>query len=650
VGISSNDMATATRDVAVPTGESVAQQHPEARWLEERKEEVAPDSARSLSSAASSAASSPELLAASAAAVAANTVSLPVASLAGSKPGQGAPPVRAAIKVLPDSFDVHECFYPRAVNSNLHPLVASFLSLGNERIIQRYCHLNPAVSPATLRKLLSTPPRYFRWSGADLFHVTNRRGRRQMIVVETNSCPSGQKSMPMASGSNEDNDDGYHVLMRGAFKAVLDEREAAASAGQAAALPAGGLAVVFDKNPMEARGYATAMADVFREPVHLVELYTREKDSDPPVEWREDIMHVRDEEGIWHPIRAAFRYVTQRPWDRIPLSSRTLVLNSIISCLAGGRNKMAADKAYELLNDELCDSGLEIRTPLTIRDVRKAEVPQLLHSMGGRGVVKVPYSNAGQGVYTITSPAELAAFMGASSSRYDKYIVQALVGGPTWGGEQQGAAAVLHRGGSKHAGDASSPSGEGEGARGAAHHPNGMEWKHVGTVPNKKLQTFVSDLRCMVSATKDGFQPLALYARRALLPLVSHLSDSCPDSWAMLGTNLSVLNRSTGEWSTDTSRLLLMDMKDFNKLGLGLDELIDAYIQTCLATLAIDQMACRLTDEQGRFDQQYYAELNKDQGLLREIMHTSASPNAAASASGSASGAAQAATPAAQRQ
>ncbi len=83
-----------------------------------------------------------------------------------------------------------------AVNSNLHPMVSSFLSLGNERIVSRYCHLNPSVSMAALTKLLSTPPRYFRWSGADLFNVTNQKGKRQMIVVETNSCPSGQKSMP----------------------------------------------------------------------------------------------------------------------------------------------------------------------------------------------------------------------------------------------------------------------------------------------------------------------------------------------------------------------------------------------------------------------------------------------------------------------
>jgi hypothetical protein len=342
------------------------------------------------------------------------------------------PVIRVAKKVLPDTFDVHEHFYPRAVNSNLHPMVQSFLSLGNERIIERFCHLNPSVSMIALTKLLSTPPRFFRWSGADLFNVTNQKGKRQMIVVETNSCPSGQKSMPMIN--NDDNEDGYHILMRSSFKTMLDEREASEFK-----LPQGGLAVIYDKNPMEAGGYAAAMADVFKEPVYLAELYVREKDPDPPVKWIADVMHVRDAAGAWIPIRACFRYVTQRPWDRIPMSSKTLILNSILSCLAGGRNKMAADKAYEFLNNELADTGLEIRTPETIRDVSKNEIPIWVKSMGGHAVVKVPYSNAGQGVYTITGPEELAAFM-AEDQRYNKYIVQSLVGASTWSSVQRGGA------------------------------------------------------------------------------------------------------------------------------------------------------------------------------------------------------------------
>lgn len=50
-------------------------------------------------------------------------------------------------------------------------------------------------------------------------------------------------------------------------------------------------------------------------------------------------------------------------------------------------------------------------------------------------------------------------------------------------------------------------------------------------------------------------------------------------SWDMLGTNLSVAH-GDGVFSTESDRLLLMDRKDFNVLGMGLDDLIEAYIQT----------------------------------------------------------------------
>lgn len=60
----------------------------------------------------------------------------------------------------------------------------------------------------------------------------------------------------------------------------------------------------------------------------------------------------------------------------------------------------------------------------------------------------------------------------------------------------------------------------------------------------------------------------------------------------MLGTNLSV--KTDDEWTTEAQRLLLMDRKDFNQLGLGIDDLIDAYIQTILSVISIDKMCERL--------------------------------------------------------
>ena len=84
----------------------------------------------------------------------------------------------------------------------------------------------------------------------------------------------------------------------------------------------------------------------------------------------------------------------------------------------------------------------------------------------------------------------------------------------------------------------------------------------------------------MVGAQKKGLKPLAIYARRARSPLVDQL-DSGANSWAMLGTNLSV-KEEDGTFSSDSSRLMMMDRRDFNKLGISLDSLIEGYIQNCL--------------------------------------------------------------------
>jgi len=423
-----------------------------------------------------------------------------------------------------------------------------------------------------LLNVLKTGSRVFKWSGADLFNVANSAGNRQMIIIETNSCPSGQKAMPLPVDS-EDNTDGYHKLIKHTFFPYVQEHEANGS------LPAGDLAVLYDKNDMEASGYAAALADISHEKVHLAKFDA--DDPDPPVKWEDGVMHVRSADGAtWNPIRAAFRYVTQRPWTRIPLSSKTLIMNPIVACLAGGRNKMAADKAYEFFNKEIVDSGLEIRVPETIRDVNKDEVPLWVKSMGGKAVVKIPYSNAGEGVYTIINDEELRRFM-AIDNLYDKFIVQALVGHGAW----------------------SSTTRKGT-------------YYHTGTIPNAKNNTFVADLRMMICSTANGFMPLAVYARQAAMPLVADIRDA-RDSWGMLGTNLSI-KKEDGSWDTETNRLLLMDTKDFNRLGLGTDDLIDAYVQTVLATTAIDRLASRLR-KNGTFDFELFSHLNADDALLDEI-------------------------------
>ncbi|KAF9173383.1 hypothetical protein BGX20_003342 [Mortierella sp. AD010] len=432
-------------------------------------------------------------------------------------------------QVTNEHFEPEKHFYPRVLNAQIHPMVGYFFSLGNERIIARYMHLNPQVSEEHLRRCL------------------------------------------------EYEHGGYRLVLESAFKDIIDNAD----------LSLGGLAVVCDKNMMESSGYAATLAEVMKEKVWLVEYY--EHDQDPPVKWIDRVMYIRDEKKEWHSIRACFRYVTQKPWNRFPLYTKTVVMNQIVACLAGGRNKMMAAKAYELFNAELADSGLYVRAPETINNVTKSEIPLWLDSMGGHAVVKVPYSNAGQGVYTITNKQELQDFMD-TPQHYDKYIVQSLVGNASW-------SSITRHG----------------------------KFYHVGTIPNKRNNTFVTDLRMMVAGNKQGFRPICIYARRARKPLIRHLEDDpSTTSWEMLGTNLSVKSPS-GEWSTEAARLLLMDRKDFNQLGLGVDDMIDAYIQTVLSVIAIDKMCQRLmkdnTDGSGQtFDLELFKALNPDSVLWQEVV------------------------------
>lgn len=474
--------------------------------------------------------------------------------------------------IMPGAYEIENHFYIKVLNAQLHSMVCYFMNLENARIVNRYCHLNPQVDQDVLLDIIQYQPRYLKWAGADLFHVTTERGRRRMLVVETNSCPSGQKSMPLLDESQEMG--GYRQLLQRTFIPLLQKRR----------MPAGNLAVIYDKNYMEASGYAAVLAELMKEPVYLAGFY--EGDTDPPVRFNHaGIMEVRDAEGKWHTIRAAFRYVTQRPWNRIPIETRTLIFNPIIGCLAGGRNKLIAAKAYELYNAELAGLGLRINTPETILDVFFDEIPLWVQRFGGHAVVKNPYSNAGQGIYTITSERELEAFM-RTEQRYQKFIVQSLIGNSQW----------------------STAGSDGK-------------YYHVGTVPSKRNNIYAADVRMMVSSGAEGFRPVAIYARRAQKPLESSITESS-QSWDMLGTNLSY-RKEDGTWGSDINRLKLMDRKDFNMMGISLDNLIDGFIQTVLAAIAIDRMATNLMTAKGKFKKKLFYSLNSDEELLNEIMSIS---------------------------
>jgi hypothetical protein len=468
--------------------------------------------------------------------------------------------------VRPGSFSPERHFYPRALNAQIHPLVAFFMRLSNRRIVNRYCHLHPKVHESVLLEILGSPTRYMRWAGTDLFCTTTSAGNRRLVVLETNSCPSGNKSMPLLNDDNEFA--GYRPVLEYSFLPYLKSRSIE-----------GGLAVLFDKNYVEASGYAATLAELTGEEVHLTPY--PDQDCDLPARFTAGVLEVRTPEGHWRQIRAAFRYVTQRPWRRIPVNPRTRILNPVVACLAGGRNKLIASKAYDLYNAQIHEAGLQVTTPETISDVAKAEVPLCVARFGGQAVVKIPYSNAGQGVFSILGDHELSAFM-AQDHPYERYVVQSLIGNYDWSSVQSSG-----------------------------------RYYHVGTMPDRHGRIYVADLRMMVSAGPEGFRPVAIYARRAAEPLPRKLPPGA-DSWSFLGTNLSS-KTDDGSWAADTERLLMMDRRDFNTIGIGGDDLIEAYIQTVLSVKAIDAMAGRLLNKKRDLRYKLFGSLDDDPQLIAEI-------------------------------
>nr|HPH17542.1 hypothetical protein [Haliscomenobacter sp.] len=120
-------------------------------------------------------------------------------------------PPKSAKRIHPGEFEAHRHWYPKALNATIHPMVNFFLNLSRERMINRYCHLHPIVKAEALAELLDYKCKHFLWAGADLLNVTSASARRQMVIIENNSCPSGQKSMPLTDDHKEQG--GYRLLI-----------------------------------------------------------------------------------------------------------------------------------------------------------------------------------------------------------------------------------------------------------------------------------------------------------------------------------------------------------------------------------------------------------------------------------------------------
>lgn len=472
-----------------------------------------------------------------------------------------------AVEIYPNEFDSKYHFYSKTLKHKMNRTGSDFFQMNNEQIIFRYCRLKPSVKVDYLRECLNYRSKYYTWGGCDLFKVIDRKGKKQLILIESNTCASGVKSTPFIDHSDKYGP--YKKLVENFIQLfdISDPR-------------VGDLAVIYDQNSTESSGYATCLADLTKEKVWLVQYL----DDSESIKWLDGIMFVCDSNKIWHPIRGCVRLVTQKPWTKIPLISKTIVVNPIITCLAGGRNKNIASYAYKLFNSEQLKNSTKLRIlePYTLINVEKQDIKMLIENdvcLNKKAVIKVPYDNCGKGVYTIVNDYELGKFLNADHD-YEKFLIQSLCGNFKWSSGQ---------------------------------------YFHLGTLPNIITNDiFAFDIRMLVKSNKNGFSPVSVNFRRARKPLADNL-DNMDSSWDILGTNLS-MTIGKNNWKTDEERLLVMNDEDFTQLGIDIDDLIESYVQTVLAIIAIDQLCIQFYDDSNQiFDVDLFRKINPDEVLINEI-------------------------------
>jgi hypothetical protein len=372
----------------------------------------------------------------------------------------------------------------------------------------------------------------------------------KMCLIEVNSVATGSMSFPSIDTEFYNQ---YDYIIQESFLPLISHIKK----------EDGVLAVLDDAFYPEGFGYATSMAKLSNEPVFHVNL---SENYDSYFRINNDYLEIIYD-NKWRRIRACYKYVQTRPWLKLPVYSKTFIYNSLLACLAGGRNKAIASLAYENFNKE---SPIKIRHPLTITNLTKEGVIKIAKDRG-MGVAKGLYGNGGEEVFFLMDNNQIENFSKQDLS-YNNYIYQDLIGLRTWFKDDRS-----------------------------------NRYYHVGTAEKDKK---VFDIRTCVAYTENGFRPSSIFSRKAKSPLKEKLED-ITDYKKVLSTNIG------GSIDYD-NQVVILDEEGFAHIGVKLENLIDAFIQTVLGAISIDMMACSLMKD-NQFDHEKYLSLNHDEKLYEEL-------------------------------
>jgi hypothetical protein len=441
---------------------------------------------------------------------------------------------------------------PSARGKTPSSLLTTFLNMSNKEIADNYSK-RKLIDKLNIMNLLDYKPKYFFNAGSDLMKVT-QNNETKMLVIEVNSVATGSMCFPTR---DVDHYNQYEYIIENSFIPLVKD------------IPTeiGVLAMLNDATYLEAHTYSAVISRLMNESVYLINL-ADDRHYNNYFRFN-DYLEVNIN-SVWTKIRACYKYVQTKPWLKLPVQSKTFIYNSLLGCLAGGRNKAIASLAYNNLNDELSSQGLKINHPATFINLTKEGVLKQYQERCF-GVAKGLYGNGGHDIFFLTSEKDIDYFK-EHSTDFTKYIFQDLVGLKSWFKTNCDG-----------------------------------RYFHVGTIwPDRK----VFDLRMCVAYTKNGFRPSAMVARTT--------KEVLNDNYDEISSFKNVLLTNVGDELGHTNQIVILDDFGFKRLGIGIDDLIDGFIQTVLASVAIDKMACKLM-EQGTFNFDLFFQLNNDCVLYDEL-------------------------------
>lgn len=138
-------------------------------------------------------------------------------------------------------------------------------------------------------------------------------------------------------------------------------------------------------------------------------------------------------------------------------------------------------------------------------------------------------------------------------------------------------------------------------------------------------QMYAYTVRIIACDSPTGFKTIAICCARAPAPFAKNGETAEIASDALLNKIKTVHEddayvSNIGTNPDSEQRSFYVDDAGMKGMGIGMDDVVDGFMQTVYSTLAIDNMCKKLTMEDGELNMQLLKELNPDPQLLAEVV------------------------------